>query len=990
MLEKYFDFVHKEKEIYKKWEEAGVFRLDAEKSPTRANDSSDSAPVFNITMPPPNANGELHIGHCYGYAVMDILGRFHRLLGEDVLLLPGKDHAGIQTQVVFERKLREAGVNVEAMPREEFYKSCYDFCIDRAGYMRDQEKLLGVSADFEREIFTLDPRVSAVVMETFAKLWRDGLVYRGSRMVHWSVFSQTSISDVEVEYKEEKGHFWHIRYPLTEAVTAPERKRVKLEALGTELHHNVGNHFVLMDGEVAKSRLSDLKIGEVVVKITSKDEVEIERDYVVADIRKLRFASLDEKDYAKYNDVMRARMEKLGEFWMVDLVPALDQIDAVVVATTRPETMLGDTAVAVHPADARYTHLVGKKVRVPLVNRDIEIIADERVEMSFGTGAVKITPAHDFLDNEMGRDHQLAEIQVIDKFGKMTEAAGAKYMGMNTLDCRAQLVKDLEATGELLLVEEIVHKVPIAERGKDVIEPLISKQWFLAVDKPGNSLKKRALELLNSGRIKVYPAGAQRMISQWLENLHDWNISRQILWGHRMPVWYLHKDQANEEIMVGERPAGEGWEQETDTFDTWFSSGQWAYSTLAATGLLNLENPSATPHFPTHTMVMGRDILLFWACRMMLLTSYRMEDIPWKNIYFTGLIRDAKGQKMSKSKGNGIEPTEMLAKYGADALRVGLIAGTSAGQDVKFSEKKMESYAKFVNKIWNAAKLVEMKVDGKFDRQLPDFADLKLNTSKWILSLLAETQKVFTDRMLAYDFNGAFEVAYNFSWNTYCSWYLEMAKTQSDGADGSEVKAVMLKGLEGVLQMLHPFMPFFTEEIYQNLGRCGGEVMLAQSVFLNIPGLADGQKLAEKATNSIGGLSDVVSAARAVRKVIGKGFLEKLVVNFQFDMDAECEAIMVIMANVEKGSLVPADAIISGPYKSGLILVQATLEEKTTFRSSLEKSLITSEKELEILTKILTPGFREKADADLVAEREEQFNRISAEVNELRQGLANN
>lgn len=1025
MLEKFFDFAKREKQIYQKWEKAGVFRLDAGRdgAAKEGDAKKDGAPVFNITMPPPNANGELHIGHCYGYTVMDILGRFHRLMGEQVLLLPGKDHAGIQTQVVFERKLREEGLNVEAMPREEFYQRCYDFCIDRARYMRDQEKLMGVSADFEREIFTLDPRVSEVVMETFEKLWRDGLVYRGSRMVHWSVYSQTSISDVEVEYKEEKGHLWHIKYPLMEAVKAPERKRVMLSELEVELHHNSGNHMVIVEqaagrhargtalaaGErkVEAHELGDLKIGEVVVKITKKDDVDIERDYVIFEIRKMRFEDLSEKDQEKYSEVLRSKMEVMGEFWLLDLVPDLDQKDAIVVATTRPETMLGDTAVAVHPADPRYTHLIGKKVRVPMAEREIEIIADDRIDIGFGTGAVKITPAHDFLDNEIGRDHKLEEIQVIDKFGKMTGLAGKKYDGMKIMDCRAQLVKDLEESGELLLTEEIVHKVPIAERGKDIIEPLISKQWFLAVDKPGNSLKKRALELLNSGRIKVYPARSQRMIAQWLENLNDWNISRQILWGHRMPVWYLHKDQANEEIKVGDLPSGDGWEQETDTFDTWFSSGQWPFSTLATTGLLDLENPTESAHFPTHTMVMGRDILFFWACRMMLLTSYRMDDIPWKNIYFTGLIRDAKGQKMSKSKGNGIEPTEMLAKYGADALRVGLIAGSSAGQDVKFNEKKVESYAKFVNKIWNAAKLVEMKVEGKYDLEIPDFSKLKLNSSKWILNALEMSQNFYTERMAAYDFNGAFEEAYNFAWNTFCSWYLEIAKIQLDlvkdfredvekknlevvSDTGEEIQMVMVLVFKGVLQMLHPFMPFFTEEIYEKMGRLGGKQMLAQTTFEKINGLEKNKKLAEEARDNIYKLTDVVTAARATRKVLGKSFLEKLVVDFQFKMDAQGLSVLEKMANVEKSALQNKEAIISGPYNSGLILVKATTEEKAAFKSSLEKSLVESEKELKILEKILTPGFKAKADPELVAERENQFKTISAEVAGLRNELANN
>ena len=979
MLDKHFDFANKEKEIYALWEAAGCFRGDGV-----AQSSEGQSPVFDITMPPPNANGELHIGHCYGYTIMDILGRYHRLLGDRVLLLPGKDHAGIQTQVVYEKKLRAEGVEVEKMAREDFWKGCYDFCIDRSTYMRAQEKLIGTGADFEKEVFTLDPKVSETVYETFVKMYKDGLIYRGSRIVHWSVYSQTSISDVEVEYKEEKGNLWHIKYPLVESAKKPERKRINIEDIGGELIKNAGNHWViLLPGQV------ELKIGEVVVKKEIVDEIAIERDFVIFKTEKFSGENTKVEQLERFNEQIREKIRMGGDLTVVELVPELDQLDCIVVATTRPETIPGDTAVAVNPADPRYTHLIGKKVLLPTVGKEIPIIADDRIEIGFGTGALKVTPAHAFVDYQIGIDHKLEQVQVIDKFGVMTELAGEKYLGMKLLDCRAQIIKDLEESGELLLTEQITHKVPISERGKDVVEPLISLQWFIAVDKEGSSLKKKALDLINSGRIKVYPARLKDMIVQWLTNLNDWNISRQILWGHRMPVWYKDKDSEKEEVFVGmTAPEGRGWEQETDTFDTWFSSGQWPYSTLASLGFLDLENVEASEFFPTHTMVMGRDLLFFWACRMLLLSAYRLNEVPWKNIYFTGLIRDAKGQKMSKSKGNGVEPKEILAKYGADALRAGLISGSTAGQDVKFDEKKIEAYAKFQNKIWNAAKLVAMKLEGDYGLKLPDYGNLKLNSSGWILANLMETLAEFKKKMDNYEISSAFEIAYHFSWDIFCAWYLEIAKIQLESSSEytEEIKATMQKAFEGVLQMLHPFMPFFTEEIHQSLEKLGGKEMLAEKKIVEVAGY--NLELAAIAKVKTQEMLDVITACRDVRRVLEKSFSEKLNVEADFGpMDEANSAVVSKMANAE---MCAVGVGIIKPSKSGIVKVAATVEEKDKFKADLEKTLAKKEQELGVLGKILTPGFKAKADPELVAEREGQMAQVSAEVDTLKADLSLN
>ncbi len=977
MLDKHFDFAKRESEIYAGWEAAGCFGL---LGPEKG--AAHGQPVFDLVMPPPNANGELHIGHCYGYTIMDILGRYHRLQGERVVLIPGKDHAGIQTQVVYEKKLRADGVEVEKMSREDFWQSCYDFCMDRSAYMRGQEKLMGTSSDFTKELFTLDSKVSEVVYDTFEQMYRDGLVYRGSRLVHWSVYSQTAISDVEVEYKEEKGHLWHLKYPLVEKVVAPTRRRQMIDDIGGSLLVNTGNHCVML----LENYQSELKIGDVLVKKELSNEVEIERDWIIFKIEKLHGRQCKPEQLEKFNEKIRGEILQSGNITVVEMVPELDQSDAVVVATTRPETMLGDSAVAVHPADPRYTHLLGKKVRVPECNREIAIIADDRIDIGFGTGAVKITPAHDFLDYQIGQDYGLEQIQVIDKFGLMTEAAGPQYAGLKLLECRAALVENLAANGALLLTEEISHKVPIAERGKDIVEPLISKQWFIAVDKPGLSLKKRALELIESGRIKVYPERLRDQIVQWLRNLTDWNISRQILWGHRMPVWYKNRDSEQEEIKISQQSPGPEWEQETDTFDTWFSSGQWPYSTLIALGLLDPRNVAASEYFPTHTMVMGRDLLFFWSCRMLLLSAYRLNNVPWKNLYFTGLIRDAKGQKMSKSKNNGVEPTAVLAQYGADALRTGMISGSTAGQDVKFDEKKIDAYAKFLNKIWNAAKLVAIKGEGDYKLSLPTASSLKLSSSVWILAELERTQQEYRRRLNNYELSNALDIIYHFSWDIFCSWYLELAKVELEAASEYtvEIKAVLLAAFAEILKMLHPFMPFFTEEIWLSMDKMGQEAMLAEQKWRDFSSY-NALNFSEKSRlQMVERLMDMVTVTREVRRVLEKPFGEMIKLDYTGDMEAHYPMMLAKIANAE---LATVESGITKPMPSGNIKVLASNEEREIFKANLEKLLGAKKQELEKLTHILTPGFKAKADPSLVAEREGQLTQVKAEVEALRADL---
>lgn len=867
---KHFEHQVREKELYSFWESSGIFKPE--------NCKDKNAKVFNIAMPPPNANGELHLGHSLGYTFMDILGRFHRLKGERVLLLPGKDHAGIMTQVVYEKKLKAAGIDHRSMDQSELYQKCYDFCIDRAEYMRSQEKQLGTSADWSKELFTLDPKLNSVIFETFTKLWNDGLVYKGSRIINWSVFSQTGISDVEVEYVEKQGSIWYIFYPFANKFSGK------------------GFNFKLHSGE-------EIKIGE----------------------------------------------------------------KGIVVATTRPETMLGDTAITVHPEDPRYQSLIGQEVIVPLIARKIKIIADARIDPEFGTGAVKVTPAHDFNDYEIGLDHKLEAIQVIGFDGKMTEISGPDYAGLTIEQCRLKVIEDLTTRSLLLDTKTITHKVPIGERGKDIIEPLISEQWFINVDKPGNSLKQNALQKVKNGEIKIYPQRFQVLFEQWLENLRDWNISRQLWWGHRLPVWYKGTDD-NKEIYVGTTPPGKDtnlWQQETDTFDTWFSSGQWPFSTAAANGLLSLEKNSSD-YFPSHTMVMGRDILFFWACRMLLLSVYRTGEVPWRNIFFTGLIRDEHGQKMSKSKGNGIEPKHIIEKYGTDTLRLALIMGSTPGNDLALSEKKFEGYSKFTNKLWNSAKLLELKLA---DRKISDPKTITLECNRWILTETAALFKNVTTKLDNYDIAIAIDEVYNFTWTVFCDWYLEMMKVIIDsGTDKEKAETAYTAAtcFRAILKMLHPFLPYITEEIFNNL-----------KIIKNADSLAghhwsDEIDTANLKKGDVSSIIEIITGIRSVKSALNMPHVS-IRVGLDFNPAAEEKLLISQLARVTLCSLndISAEKSLKKPFSKGIFVCE--VDNKELYDQKLRKELETHRNTIQTIEKKLTGDFIKFAKADVVAKEQERL-----------------
>jgi valyl-tRNA synthetase len=970
-LPRYFEG-QRELEIYKTWDERGVFRPEAA--------ADQSSPVFSLTMPPPNANGELHLGHVFGDVTMDVLSRFYRARGYRVLMLPGKDHAGIQTQVVFERRLKAEGVDTRTLKREEAYQRCYDFCIDRAAYMRSQEKRIGISADWSREIFTLDPRVNKIVFETFVRMWNDGLVYRGNRIVNWSVYSQTAISDVEVEYAEAKGVLSYLRYPFAEKVSAPSPSAHVADARSF-LKSTLSEErllFVPKDSPAAKAAAGDL----IEVPSEKTPYRGIVKSKLAVTLADSLWERLEEEFNVPTTNAERAAVAQAigaASAQLLVVLPVFDNSSGLITATTRPETMLGDTALAVNPEDPRYRHLIGKKVILPLHDRPIPIIGDKRAEMSYGTGVIKVTPAHDFPDYDIGTDHKLEIRQVVGKDGKMTELAGKDFCGLTTQACREKVVAELTAKGLLVDTRTISHKVPISERGKDVIEPLISEQWWVAVDKPGLSLKKKALKLLE--KIEIYPENFRHQFVQWFENLRDWNISRQLWWGHRMPVWY-RKNGTDLETYVGEKaPGGPGWEQESDTFDTWFSSGQWPYSTLAACGLLDLEKPGDSAYFPTHTMVMGRDILFFWACRMILFSAYRLDEVPWKRIFFTGLIRDEHGQKMSKSKGNGIEPADMISKYGTDALRLGMIMGTTPGNDANIGEKKIEGYSKFINKIWNSAKLIEQRVSALPSDAAPERYELDAN--RWIAAQTARVHASVTSKLERYELSQALDELYNYTWFTYCDWYLEMLKSMAaskEPAEQRETRAAAVQSFRTVLGMLHPFIPFVTEEIYQKLPFLRTAPTLAEAPWSDpAPGAAPGKTVDE--------VIQMVTSVRSLKAALG---IPHKVIRAAIPENTSAEAKRLI-TDLARVSLVAESEIapelrLRKPFSGGVVICE--VEGKAEYRKKQEKELETLKGLVVSLDKKLSGDFARRANAELVAKEREKLENSRRMAEEIESELA--
>ena len=663
-----------------------------------------SKPHFSIVIPPPNITGQLHMGHALDNTLQDILIRYKRMNGYCTLWLPGTDHASIATEAKIVEAMRKEGVSKDDIGRDGFLERAWAWKEQYGGRIISQLKKLGSSCDWSRERFTMDEGCSEAVKEVFVRLYDKGLIYRGERIINWCPHCLTSISDAEVEYEEQAGHFWHIKYPF--------------------------------------------------------------------------------KDGSGYLEF----------------------------ATTRPETMFGDTAVAVNPKDERYKDLIGKTLIIPLVNREIPVIADEYVEMDFGTGVVKITPAHDPNDFEVGRRHNLPIINVMTDDAKITEDYPA-YAGMDRFEARKAIVADLEKQGYLIKVEDYAHNVGTCYRCGTTVEPRVSLQWFVKME----PLAKPAIDAVRSGEIKFVPERFDKNYFHWMENIRDWCISRQLWWGHRIPAFYC--DDCGEVVVTKDGHAtcpkcGKEMRQDPDTLDTWFSSALWPFSTL---GWPN-ETEDLKYFYPTNTLVTGYDIITFWVSRMIFSGLEYMGEKPFDTVLIHGLVRDALGRKMSKSLGNGIDPLLIIEKYGADALRFALATGNSPGNDMRFSDEKIESARNFVNKLWNASRFVMMNIDIE-KVELPECDKLGL-ADKWILSKLNALIKNVRTQIDSYELGIALDELYKFVWDVFCSWYIELSKPafMAKGTEQNKVSQnVIIYVLEAILKLLHPFIPFITEEIYQSL-----------------------------------------------------------------------------------------------------------------------------------------------------------------------------
>ena len=705
-LAKQYDPKDVEDRIYKFWLDGKYFhaKCDPDKKP------------YTIVIPPPNITGQLHMGHALDNTLQDILIRYRRMQGYDALWLPGTDHASIATEAKIVEAMRKEGITKEDIGREGFLKRAWEWKEKFGGRIIEQLKKMGSSCDWDRERFTMDEGCSKAVKEVFVNLYNKGLIYRGERIVNWCPHCLTSISDAEVEYEDQAGHFWHLRYPF--------------------------------------------------------------------------------KDGSGYLEL----------------------------ATTRPETMLGDTAVAVNPNDERYNDIVGKTLILPIVHREIPVIADDYVEMDFGTGCVKITPAHDPNDFEVGLRHNL---EVIDTFtdDAHIKPEWGKYAGMDRMEARKAIVEDLEKEGAIVKIEDYSHNVGVCYRCHSSIEPKVSKQWFVKME----PLAKPAIDCVKNGEVKFVPERFDKTYYHWMENIKDWCISRQLWWGHRIPAWYC--DECGEVVVSKETPTVcpkcgcNHLTQDPDTLDTWFSSALWPFSTLGWPD----KTPELAHYFPTSTLVTGYDIIFFWVARMIFSSVENMHERPFDTVFIHGIVRDAQGRKMSKSLGNGIDPLIVIDEYGADALRFTLATGNSPGNDMRFSDEKVGASRNFANKLWNAARFILMNLGE--DEKAPHIPDELALEDKWILSLFNKLTKEVTDNLDKFELGIAVQKLYDFIWDVFCDWYIEISKIRLNSGDekaAQTARDMLVYIMSNTLKLLHPFMPFITEEIWQTLPHEGESIMISE------------------------------------------------------------------------------------------------------------------------------------------------------------------
>ncbi len=844
-----------EEKIYSHWESQGYFKPEI-------NPKGDP---YTIVMPPPNITGQLHLGHAFDGTLQDILTRWKRMQGYAALWLPGTDHASIATEVKVVEKIRqEEDRTKEEIGREEFLNRAWDWATEYKGRITNQFKKLGASCDWSRERFTMDEGCSEAVKEAFVRLYDKGLIYRGSRIINWCPDCKTALSDAEVEYSEQQGHFWHIRYPI--------------------------------------------------------------------------------KDSDEY----------------------------VIVATTRPETMLGDSGVAVNPEDQRYKHLVGKTVILPLVNREIPIVADDYVDMEFGTGVVKMTPAHDPNDFEVGLRHNLEQIRVMNDDASMNELAG-KYEGLDRYEARKQIVEDLREFGLLEKIEGHDHNVGSCYRCDTTVEPIISSQWFVDM-KP---LAEPAIEAVKNKSTNFVPDRFSKIYFNWMENIKDWCISRQLWWGHRIPAYYCQ--DCGEVMVAKEKPTSctkcqsHNIYQDEDVLDTWFSSALWPFSTL---GWPN-DTEDLKKHYPTNVLVTAYDIIFFWVARMIFSGIEQMGETPFKDVYIHGLIRDSQGRKMSKSLGNGINPLEVIKEYGADVLRFTIVTGNAPGNDIRWSDDKIIANRNFANKIWNASRFVMMNIhEDTFEQESLALENLE-NADKWIISRLNKITSEITDNMEKYEMGIAAQKLYDFIWNEFCDWYIELVKSRLYNKDGGNSKIAaqytLAFVLKNALKLLHPFMPFITEEIYTHLV---DEDTIMKAVWPVYNEKFNFQKEEEeielvmdiiKSVRNIRAEMNVVPSKKAEILIVAKDqAIEQVILNGKGYIMSLANATDVRVLNKSQVPDNVASSVISG---GEIFIPLADLIDKEKEIERLNKEKAYLEKEVDrVNKKLANEGFVKKAPQKIIDE----------------------
>ena len=862
MLDKTFDPKSIERKHYQKWEDSGLFSAHPER---------ENVARFCIMMPPPNVTGSLHMGHALNTTIQDILTRYHRMKGDDTLWQPGTDHAGIATQMVVERKLDKEGLKRRDMGREAFLERVWEWKAESGGTIVNQMRALGATPDWPRERFTMDEGLSRAVLKVFVQLYKEGLIYRDKRLVNWDTKLLTAISDLEVEQKEQKGHMWHIRYPIEGA-----------------------------------------------------------------------------------------------------------QEEYITVATTRPETLLGDTAVAVHPDDERYKHFIGKSVSLPLSDRLIPIIADEYADSEQGSGAVKITPAHDFNDFEVGKRHDLPMISILDIHGHLNENAPENYRGLDRFDARKKILAELDEMDLLEKVDNIKHSVPYGDRSGTIIEPFLTDQWY--VDTP--TLAEPALEVVRSGKMKFYPKQYENMYFDWLENQQPWCISRQLWWGHQIPVWYGPEGSifVEEDEMAAYAAARAQFgddvtlKRDEDVLDTWFSSALWPFSTLGWPE----ETPELKRYYPTSVLVTGFDIITFWVSRMVMMGLHFMDgQVPFDTVYIHALVRDASGQKMSKSKGNVMDPLDLIEQYGTDALRFTLCALAAPGRDIRLAEQRLQGYRNFATKIWNAARYCEMNdclLKGDIDPSSFAYAP-----NKWIVAELVSAVEQTSKAIEEFRFHDAASTVYQFVWGTFCDWYLEFTKPvlQEGSEYAPEVKACTGWMLDQILLLLNPFMPYITEELYAQIApRDADDLLLGASWPLYAPELKS--ESAQKEMNWVKRLISEVRSVRADMNVPAGAKIDLILKGANAESAARLsryEEIIKRMARLEHLSVsdtIPKGSIQSVLDEATIALPIADIIDLDAERSRLRKEIDKLKGDLaKIDAQLGNAQFVANAPEDIVEEKKE-------------------